>query len=359
MPPPITSSRSGMSAEVERAGRVHDARVLVRDAGQLDRARAGGDDRVVEGDRARAVLARDLEHVRAGEARLAADDADLARLRHPRQPAGQLADDRSSFHVAQRVEVDLRRAERDAVLGQRLRLGDHLRDVQQRLRRDAADVEADAAEHRVALDHHDVEAEVGGAERRRVAAGPGAQHEHARRARRRARTPAGAGGAACAARRRPRRVHVLAPPSAVLAARRRRRRASARLRPASARRAASRPRRRRPAVAGRPRSPRRPSPRRPCRRPRRAAPCTVPACGAGISIEALSDSSTTSGWSAATSSPAATSTSTTGHVGVVADVRDDDLDRGAHSSTRRMSPSTPARWAQKRAAAAPSITRWS
>ena len=50
------------------------------------------------------------------------------------------------------------------------RLGDHLGDVQQRLGRDAADVEADAAERLVALDQHDVEAEVGGPERGGVAA---------------------------------------------------------------------------------------------------------------------------------------------------------------------------------------------
>jgi hypothetical protein len=35
--------------------------------------------------------------------------------------------------------------------------------VQHRLRRDAADVEADAAERRVALDEDDLESEVGGA----------------------------------------------------------------------------------------------------------------------------------------------------------------------------------------------------
>ena len=47
-----------------------------------------------------------------------------------------------------------------------------LADVQQRLGRDAADVQADAAEALVALDEDDVEAEIGGAERGGVAAGP-------------------------------------------------------------------------------------------------------------------------------------------------------------------------------------------
>ena len=56
--------------------------------------------------------------------------------------------------------------------------GDHLGDVQQRLRRDAADVQAHAAQRRVALDQHHLLAEIGGAERRGVAAGPGAEHQH-------------------------------------------------------------------------------------------------------------------------------------------------------------------------------------
>ena len=51
-----------------------------------------------------------------------------------------------SFHAPQRGEVDLRLAERDAVLGHLLGLADDLRRVQQRLGRDAADVQADAAE---------------------------------------------------------------------------------------------------------------------------------------------------------------------------------------------------------------------
>ena len=52
-----------------------------------------------------------------------------------------------------------------------------LRRVQQRLRRDAADVEADAAERRPALDQRDLEAEVCRAERGRVAPGAGTEHD--------------------------------------------------------------------------------------------------------------------------------------------------------------------------------------
>jgi hypothetical protein len=54
----------------------------------------------------------------------------------------------------------------------------HRGDVQQRLGRNAADVQADAAEGGVALDDHGLHAEVGRAEGGRVAAGAGAEHEH-------------------------------------------------------------------------------------------------------------------------------------------------------------------------------------
>ena len=120
----------------------------------------------------------DLEVMRIEEAADAAHDLDLARLGHAGEAAGQLADD-LLLPAAQLVEVDLRRAERDAV--RRASAFDfvhHGGDVQQRLRRNAADVEAHAAERRVALDEHRLHAEIGGAERGGVAAGAGAEHEH-------------------------------------------------------------------------------------------------------------------------------------------------------------------------------------
>ena len=55
---------------------------------------------------------------------------------------------------------------------------DHVGRMQQRLGRDAADVEADPAEAGVTLDQHGIEAEIGAAERRGVAAGTGADHHH-------------------------------------------------------------------------------------------------------------------------------------------------------------------------------------
>ena len=77
--------------------------------------------------------------------------------------------------------------------GHLVALADDLGGVQQRLGRDAADIEADATQRRPALDQHHLLAEIGGAERGRVAAGPGAQDQHlgVQVARRRDRRPRG------------------------------------------------------------------------------------------------------------------------------------------------------------------------
>jgi hypothetical protein len=179
IPPPTTSRPLGDVLELERVGRVHHARVVGREAGQLHRARAGGDDRVLERDRRRRAVGRaDGEQVRAGEARVAAHDAHVALLGHPGHAAHEARDD-VVLPRPQRVDVDLRRPERHAVPAHLLRLDDDLRRVQERLGRDAPDVQAHPAERLVALDHDDVEAEVGRAERGGVPARTGAEDEHA------------------------------------------------------------------------------------------------------------------------------------------------------------------------------------
>ena len=76
--------------------------------GQRGRLRAGGDDAVLERDRAVA----DDQRVRAGEAADAVDDLDLALLGQPDEPAGEPVDDRV-LPAAQRLQVDLRLAELD------------------------------------------------------------------------------------------------------------------------------------------------------------------------------------------------------------------------------------------------------
>ena len=83
-------------------------------------------------------------------------------------------------NVAQLLQVDLRLAERDAVLGHLVRLANDLRGVQQRLGRNAPAVEAHAAELRVLVDQGDLHAVVGGVEGGRVSAGPAADDQQLR-----------------------------------------------------------------------------------------------------------------------------------------------------------------------------------
>jgi hypothetical protein len=126
---------------------------------------------------AAAVGQRHFDVMRVDELADALHDFDLAPLGHAGEAAGQLADDLVLVR-AQAVEVDARRRETDAAVGHVLRFVHHAGDVQQRFRRDAADVEADAAERRVALDEDRLHAEVGAAESRRIAARAGAEDEH-------------------------------------------------------------------------------------------------------------------------------------------------------------------------------------
>ncbi len=172
IPPPITSSRSGTdsgdSASVESITRGSSG--LAR---ELRRLRAGGDDAVLKRDLALA----DAQRRRAGEARRSVHDLDLALLGEPVEPFREPVDD-GCLPADQRRDVDRRVAESDAVRGHLLGLGDHSRGVQQRLGGDAADVQAHAAEAFVALDERDPQSEVRGAERRRVAADPGAEDDH-------------------------------------------------------------------------------------------------------------------------------------------------------------------------------------
>jgi len=94
-----------------------------------------------------------------------------------RQTFGQSADD-CVLPAAQLVDVDLRFAKFDAGAGHLLGLRHHFGRVQKRFGRNAADVEAHAAERRVALDQHDFFTQVSGAKRRSIAAGTCAQHHH-------------------------------------------------------------------------------------------------------------------------------------------------------------------------------------
>ena len=185
----------------------------------------------------------------SGEARLAGDDLHLAALGHLLEAAGELGDDALlPARAARRGRSPARRSAMPcapAVSASAMTLAtcsSALDGMQPTLRQTPPSA-------RVALDHHDVEAEVGSAERGRVAARAGAQDQR-------------------------RRMDV-----AVLHRTDRRRRAArgGRLdgaaRPATPRPPRARRRRRSPS-ARRPRPPARPArcPRRPCRRRRPSAP---------------------------------------------------------------------------------------
>ena len=113
------------------------------------------------------------------------EDAHLALLRHRRQSARQFPDN-TVFPSAELFAVDRRLSERDAVFGHRRGVVDHFRGVQQCLRRNTADVQANAAQHRVALDEDHVHTDVGRPERGRIAAGTRADDDQLSIVRRRA-----------------------------------------------------------------------------------------------------------------------------------------------------------------------------
>ena len=162
--------------ERQGIGRVHHARIVPAQARQFHRLRTGGDDGFLEAHELGTVRGRDFDLVRRNELRDAGHARDLALFRHAGEAAVQGLHD--LFLVrAQLVEFDLRRTEADAVVRGVAGFVDHFRGVQQCLRRNAADVEADATEFGITLDQHDVLVQIRRAERRAVSARPGADHD--------------------------------------------------------------------------------------------------------------------------------------------------------------------------------------
>ena len=137
------------------------------DAGQHPGHRAGGDDEVVERDRAGlAVVERDVHALRAGEGPPAVDLLDLVLL-HEEVDALDDAGRHLSRALVRRT-VCRGRVTLDAVLG--LLVGEQVGELgvlDQRLARDAADVEADAAPVLLLDDGH-LLPQLGGADRRDV-----------------------------------------------------------------------------------------------------------------------------------------------------------------------------------------------
>ncbi len=122
-------------------------------------------------------LAVDRQRARRGEGGAASDAFDLVLAEQIIDPAGVGGDHLVlPRHHGRQVERHV--ADLDAVLRQRmLRLGEMLRRLQQRLRRDAADIEAGAAERGALFDAGDAHAELRRADRRDIAARPAADHD--------------------------------------------------------------------------------------------------------------------------------------------------------------------------------------
>ena len=101
--------------------------------------------------------------VGADEGTVTTHGGDLAHLGHGRQATSQLAD--NLFFVAtQLVDIDYRPTEFDAEVTQVRNLVHHRRHMQQRFGGDAADIQADATQLRVAFDDDDLQAQVRRAE---------------------------------------------------------------------------------------------------------------------------------------------------------------------------------------------------
>ena len=124
-----------------------------------------------------AVFFFDHNLVGTGESTRALDDFDLALLRHPRQATGQFAN-HLFFETTQLVDIDRRLPKAYAMLLHCRRLMDYDGRVQQRLRRNTANVEAHTTELRVALHQRDTQTQVCSAESCCIATGACPQHEH-------------------------------------------------------------------------------------------------------------------------------------------------------------------------------------
>ena len=161
--------------QLQRPGRVHQARIVVGKPRNPGHAGARGNNAGVERNALYALGCFHRDLVGRLEFPHALQRGHFALFGQGCQTLGQPADDRV-LPAAQLVDFDLRLAEFDAGARHLFGLRHHLGRMQQRLGRNAADVEADAAERRIALDQHDFLAQVGGAEGGGIAAGAGAQH---------------------------------------------------------------------------------------------------------------------------------------------------------------------------------------
>ena len=162
-PPPRTITEAGTALEPERVLGGEDLLAVDLEAGQRLAVGTGGEDDVLAGVR----RAGDLDGVRAGEPALALDDRDPAGLDQAGEALEEPGDDAVLVGVHAGHVDALERGPDAELLALAGAVGD-LGRVQQCLGRDAAEVEAGAAELAL-LDQRDAHAELGRAQRAGVA----------------------------------------------------------------------------------------------------------------------------------------------------------------------------------------------
>ena len=164
--------------ERQRAGGGDDRLLVDLDAGQLRNVGAGRDDDVLGLERRfLAVAGFDEDLARSSDPPLADDPVDLVLLEQKRD-AVDVGGDGVVLVLHQRRHIEFGRADDDSQRRQFMRgLLEHFGGVEQRLRRDATDVEARAAERLHLLDHGDLHAELCRTDRAHITGGAGADHD--------------------------------------------------------------------------------------------------------------------------------------------------------------------------------------
>src|SRR2546426_903363 len=162
--------------QIERGGGIHHARVVKLQHRRNRRHRSGRDDGVLELNLILFTVGElHLQTMRVDDLGQALQVLHLAKLDELSRAARQPLDD-VVLEVAQLREIDPRLAELDTPRLRVARLVNQVRDVQQRFRRDASDVHADAAGVGIGIDERGGETEIGGEKRGGVAAGSGADN---------------------------------------------------------------------------------------------------------------------------------------------------------------------------------------
>ena len=171
--------------ELEGSRRVHDARIVDAQDTRDGRRRAGRDDRVLENDLGRllahagrrAVGPLERQGIRVREACTRRQVLDAARRAELADAARELLDD-AVLPIAQLRQVDRRLLELETPSARLARLVRQLRDMEQRLRRDAATVETDAARLGLGVDQRRSKTELRSMKRCRIATRARSDHDH-------------------------------------------------------------------------------------------------------------------------------------------------------------------------------------